>query len=497
MLVSSGSSNSSPQAEDEMPRQIHRLNATTLETLTAPGRHGDGGGLYLSISPGGARSWVFMWKVDGKRREMGLGSFRDVSLDTARERAAEARRNLASGVDPLTVSEPWRRPKAAPEKDMKATRSRKEGNQTLVQRQPMAFHKARTAKAKSSMTNNQMTALHEAASSPEGVPLTLWPRVMPGLERNGLVEQSNGRWFITNKGKRVVTGREVVDITDEPSAGRRRRYPEYVGKPPEAVRAFQAQRTSARRRGIPFLFTFEEWWAWWQIGNRWQNRGMGKHKFVMARFGDKGPYSPKNVYCATHEENHAIVPTEVRSQASRKAWTVNPDKPRNPRGAKNHLSRPVQTPAGVFGSATLAAEHFGFTRIYAAHLARTEQHGWRWADASACEHTMEAKADQFIWAADPQGLSHEDRESMLLEMELRRERNRKRSETMKARAAAKRAERLSPPSMTFDEADTASGGKITQRVTDQELQQKPRRRVKRGGTGFRGDDHDGCVHLHQ
>jgi hypothetical protein len=110
---------------------------------------------------------------------------------------------------------------------------------------------------------------------------------------------------------------------------------------------------------------------------------------------------------------------------------------------------------------------------------------------------MEAKADQFIWAADPQGLSHEDRESMLLEMELRRERNRKRSETMKARAAAKRAERLSPPSMTFDEADTASGGKITQRVTDQELQQKPRRRVKRGGTGFRGDDHDGCVHLHQ
>src|SRR5919112_1882866 len=86
-----------------MARQLHMLNARTVATLTAPGRHSDGGGLYLSISPSGARSWVFMWKVAGKRREMGLGSLRDVPLAKARERAAEARQKLAGGLDPIAI----------------------------------------------------------------------------------------------------------------------------------------------------------------------------------------------------------------------------------------------------------------------------------------------------------------------------------------------------------------------------------------------------------
>jgi hypothetical protein len=257
--------------------------------------------------------------------------------------------------------------------------------------------------------------------------------------------------------------------------------PEYIGMPPEAVRAFQAQRTSARRRGISFEFTFTEWWAWWQTDNRWANRGMGSGKFVMARKSDRGSYSPDNVYCATHLENIKEVPHEIRSDASRRSWKNGPkNSPIAQKGEKNPSSRPIETPAGTFASATLAAEHFGFTRHYASYLARTKRHGWRWADASTCEHSMEAKADQFIWAADPQGLSQEDRESTLAEMEFRRETNRRRSETMKARAAAKRAERLSPSPMVLDEADAVSGGRITQRINDQELQQKPRRRVRKG-----------------
>jgi len=72
-----------------MARQLHTLSARTVATLTKPGRHSDGGGLYLSIAASGARSWVFMWKADGKRREMGLGALRDVPLAKARERAAE------------------------------------------------------------------------------------------------------------------------------------------------------------------------------------------------------------------------------------------------------------------------------------------------------------------------------------------------------------------------------------------------------------------------
>jgi len=86
-----------------MARHLHTLSARTVATLTKPGRHSDGGGLYLSVNRSGARSWVFMWKVGGKRREMGLGSLRDVSLAKARERAAEARQKLADGLDPIAA----------------------------------------------------------------------------------------------------------------------------------------------------------------------------------------------------------------------------------------------------------------------------------------------------------------------------------------------------------------------------------------------------------
>src|SRR3954454_23502979 len=81
--------------------EVQWLSARAVATLSKAGRHSDGGGLYLSISPAGARSWVFMWKVDGRRREMGLGSLRDVPLARARQKAAEVRQKLADGVDPL------------------------------------------------------------------------------------------------------------------------------------------------------------------------------------------------------------------------------------------------------------------------------------------------------------------------------------------------------------------------------------------------------------
>jgi integrase len=86
-----------------MAKQLHTLSARTVATLTKPGRHSDGGGLYLNVTATGARSWVFMWKVAGKRREMGLGSLRDVSLAKARQRAADARQKLADGLDPIAT----------------------------------------------------------------------------------------------------------------------------------------------------------------------------------------------------------------------------------------------------------------------------------------------------------------------------------------------------------------------------------------------------------
>jgi integrase-like protein/Arm domain-containing DNA-binding protein len=71
--------------------------------LTAPGRHKDGlvAGLYLKVSPTSAKSWVLRYELNGKERFMGLGSAGVFSVRQARERAREARRQLADGIDPL------------------------------------------------------------------------------------------------------------------------------------------------------------------------------------------------------------------------------------------------------------------------------------------------------------------------------------------------------------------------------------------------------------
>jgi hypothetical protein len=68
-----------------MERKINRLNARTVASIAKCGRHADGGGLYLSISPNGGRRWVFLYRWQGKPTEIGFGSARDVTLARARE----------------------------------------------------------------------------------------------------------------------------------------------------------------------------------------------------------------------------------------------------------------------------------------------------------------------------------------------------------------------------------------------------------------------------
>jgi integrase len=67
----------------------------------APGKFFDGANLLLRIKPNGKATWSFRFDRAGKRTELGLGSVRDVSLADAREAAANHRRTLALGGDPL------------------------------------------------------------------------------------------------------------------------------------------------------------------------------------------------------------------------------------------------------------------------------------------------------------------------------------------------------------------------------------------------------------
>ena len=100
-------------------RQLHKLSAREAETIAEPGRHGDGGGLYLVIEAGvhGRRQWIFLYRVRGtsKRRELGLGPAKGkgkdgLSLADARLKAAERARNSPKAKIPRRSEGPkrWR-----------------------------------------------------------------------------------------------------------------------------------------------------------------------------------------------------------------------------------------------------------------------------------------------------------------------------------------------------------------------------------------------------
>ena len=75
------------------------LTALKVKHATA-GRHSDGRGLYLEVQPSGSRSWILRIQFQGVRRDLGLGSVRDVSLLDARIAASDMRRKVRSGIDP-------------------------------------------------------------------------------------------------------------------------------------------------------------------------------------------------------------------------------------------------------------------------------------------------------------------------------------------------------------------------------------------------------------
>src|SRR3546814_8709125 len=88
-----------------------RLNVRQLPSLTKPGVYADGGGLYLRVRRSQrrhrkdlappTRSWLYICTVDGRRREVGLGSILDVSLATARDLASDTRTAFREGRDPV------------------------------------------------------------------------------------------------------------------------------------------------------------------------------------------------------------------------------------------------------------------------------------------------------------------------------------------------------------------------------------------------------------
>jgi integrase len=85
---------------------MNRLDARKVASKQKPGRYGDGGGLWLQVSQLDdgkpvTKSWLFRYMINGRARQMGLGSVETFSLKEARDRARIARQQVADGIDPI------------------------------------------------------------------------------------------------------------------------------------------------------------------------------------------------------------------------------------------------------------------------------------------------------------------------------------------------------------------------------------------------------------
>lgn len=78
-----------------------RLTPLQIRNLKEPGRYSDGDGLYLELAGPNKGNWQLRATVNGRRRDIGLGSLTLVSLKEAREAAFELRRDIQRGIDPV------------------------------------------------------------------------------------------------------------------------------------------------------------------------------------------------------------------------------------------------------------------------------------------------------------------------------------------------------------------------------------------------------------
>ena len=147
-------------------------------------------------------------------------------------------------------------------------------------------------------------------------------------------------WYAANREKSIARAAKwAKDNRDRNNATRRKAYevdPDRVLAEVYAWReanpelyAYTNHKSHAKRRKVPFLLTFEEWWSLWDASGKFTERGHKKGQYVMARFRDEGPYAIGNVRICTVEENHA------------EAWKLKPDRHRHRRkSASSKTSRP-------------------------------------------------------------------------------------------------------------------------------------------------------------
>lgn len=81
-------------------KPLNDLYVRQLKPESKPRKYPDGRGLLLHVVPAGGKWWRFVYRFNGKQKQLSLGVYPDVSLKEAREKRDAARNLLANGVDP-------------------------------------------------------------------------------------------------------------------------------------------------------------------------------------------------------------------------------------------------------------------------------------------------------------------------------------------------------------------------------------------------------------
>ena len=79
---------------------MHKFKHKQLLNLKN-GKYHDGKGLYISITSPGTGKWSLRYRLDHKSREMGLGTFPEISIVDARQKAEDNRRQILNKIDPI------------------------------------------------------------------------------------------------------------------------------------------------------------------------------------------------------------------------------------------------------------------------------------------------------------------------------------------------------------------------------------------------------------
>ena len=78
-----------------------KLTAKFVENVSEAGKYYDQHGLFLHVRPSGAKKWLQRYTFQGRRREIGLGSAKIVSVATARRNAHQNLVLVSEGIDPI------------------------------------------------------------------------------------------------------------------------------------------------------------------------------------------------------------------------------------------------------------------------------------------------------------------------------------------------------------------------------------------------------------